>query len=291
MRRNGPGRGWALITGERGLRRRFDRFTPVMRELCDEPGDGAGGGGGGGGKDAAYWEAEARKAFQVRDSVKAEMKKLQESGLVLTPEQKERLAQLETQAQQAEEERAKKAGEFETLKKTLTDKQQKELEERDSKITTLSQKFQRTVVRAEFGSVPWLFSGSAESKTVLDVDMAIAVLGNYVQVEDDDQDPRGYRIVVKGTDGQTIVDGKGNPAPFAEALSELINSLPNRDRILRGSGKAGSGASGEVPLNAGGQIDVTKLTPEQRRDPKVMEALKKQRRGGSGMVLGKAFGG
>lgn len=242
-------------------------------------------------KDAAYWEAEAKKAFDARQRAKAEADDARAKLAKYDGVDPDEYRTLKTEAEKAEEERAKKAGEFETLKKQLTDKHQTELSDRDSKITTLSEKFQKTVVRAEFGSVPQLFGGHGDSKTVLDVDMAIAYLGRYVQVEDDEKDPRGYRIVVKNTSGETIVDGKGNPAPFAEALSELIQSLPNRERILRGSGKTGSGATGEVPLNAGGQIDMTKLTPEQRRDPRVLKALKEQRRGGGGMVMGRAFGG
>lgn len=270
------------------MKRFFPGWGFIGQLLHEEPGGGGGGGGNGDPKDAAYWEGEAKKAFKARDDAKKALKELEESGRVLTPEQKQRLADLEAEAAKVEEERAKKAGEFETLKKTLTDKHSNELGERDKKISTLSDRFQRTVVRAEFGRATDLFGGHDQSKTVLDVDMAISVLGRYVTVEDDDKAADGYRIVVKNSDGEPILDGKGNPAKFTDAIAEVINALPNRDRILRGSGKAGSGANGEVPLDNGGRIDATKLTPDQRKDPKVIEALRKQR-GTGGLVMGRAF--
>lgn len=269
MKRYGPG--WAHLI--------------AMPTFEDPPPDG---GGGGGGKDAAYWEAEAKKAFQARDNVKAEMKKLQEAGLVLTPEQKARQQELEDAAAKADEEKKRAAGQFDTLKQQLVEKHTAELTERDTKLSTLSTRFQNTVVRAEFGTASELFGGHAESKTVLDVDMAISYLGRYVSVQDDEKDARGYRIVVKDAHGNEIVDGKGNPVPFAKAIAEVIATLPNKDRILRGSGKAGSGSSG------GGDgivkdADLETLTRQAAKgNANAIKALR-DRRAGNSIVKGNAW--
>lgn len=298
MRRFGPGRGWsvaeAFITGSSRacVRRRFNAF-PIALPLCDGEGDGGGGGGGGAGaggdKDAAYYKSEAQKAFKARDELKQRLRELEEQGLVLTADQKTKYKELEDAAAKAEEDRAKKAGEFESLKKNLTDKHEKELADRETRISTLSKRFQDTVVRAEFGTATDLFGGHDGSKTVLDVDMAIAVLGRFVTAVDDEADPRGYRIVVKDSRGNEVTDAKGNPLPFSQALAEVISSLPNKDRILRGSGKAGSGARGGSGGHGTGQIDFTNLTPEQLRDPAVIEANKRRIASAGGMTMGSAW--
>lgn len=249
--------------------------------------DDGGGGGGGAEKDAKYWEAEAKKAFTARDTAKAEAKKLADGQM--SAEDRALFDKLKADQATAEEERAKKAGEFETLKTTLTKKHETELADRENKLSTLSDRFRRTVVRAELGAATDLFGGHEDALTVLDVDMADAVLGKFIHVEEDEKSALGYRIVVKIGD-EPIVDGKGNPAPLAKALAEVIETLPNRDRILRGSGKAGSGATGDGPRGKTKTVDVSRgLSREQRNDPKVIAQLKAQRSGG-GLQLGRGFG-
>ena len=264
------------------------RFAPrwahvLLGLLFEEPKpDGGPGGGGGGEKDAAYWQGEAKKAFEARDTVKSELKRLQESGAILTEDDRKDFATLKKQAADAEEEKKRKAGEFDALKTQLVEKHATELETRESKIATLSKRFADTVVRAEFGTATDLFGGHSESKTVLDVDMAIAVLGKYVGAVDDEKDPRGYRIVVKNAHGNEIVDGKGNPVPFAAAIAEVISTLPNKDRILRGSGKAGSGSTGGGPTHSQ-ELDLEVLTKKAAQgDQNAIKALR-DRRSGSGI--------
>jgi len=230
--------------------------------------------------------AEAKKAFEARDKAKKELQALQDSGRVLSEEQIERYRKLEETAQTAEEDRKRKAGEWDSLRTQLADKHANELKDRDAKLSTLSEKFKRTVVKAEFGAATDYFGGES-AKTILDVDLGMAALGRYVTVEDTDDD-LGYRVVVKKPNGETIIGDDGNPAPFTAAIGELIKLLPNRDRILRGSGKTGSGSSGGA---TGGrdQIDFRHLTPEQRRDPKVLAALRASLKSVGGVVMGEAY--
>lgn len=258
-------------------------------------GDGGAGGAGGAGN-AEYYKAEAQKAFRDRDAAKKQLRDLEASGRVVTQEQLDRMTELEAIAAKAEEDRAKKAGDYEALKKQMEEKSakaeqqhKKELEERDTRFSGLSRKFQDTVVRAEFGAATELFGGHDQAKTILDVDLGMAALGKYVVVEDTDEDARGYRIVVKNPRGEVIVDKRGNPAPFREAIAELIEQLPNRDRILRGSGKTGSGSSGGAGAGAGGQRDLTKLKPSDFSDPKVRQQVKDQQNASGGVQIGSAF--
>lgn len=270
------------------------RFGPgwghmIAQPMFDVEVDGDGGRPGDGGKDAAFYQAEAQKAFKARDEAKKRLRELEDGGLIVNAEQKAKFAELEKAAQQAEEDRAKRAGEFDALKKNMLDKHAKEIAERDTAVSTLSQRFQSTVVRAEFGTASELFGGHADAQTVLDVEMAIAVLGRYVSVADDDKDPRGYRIVVKDVHGDEIEDAKGNPLPFAQALKELIGGLPNKDRILRGSGKAGSGARGGADGRRADDVDYRNLTPAQMRDPDIIAEAKRRTAEAGGIVMGTAF--
>lgn len=273
------------------------RMQDVMRE---DPDGGAGGGtntqgagaaqsgaaGGSGVADADYYRAEAKKAFAARDEFKAKLRQLEESGRVLSDEQLEKYRTLEETAAKAEEERKRKAGEFDSLRVQLTQKHETELKARDEKITHLSQRFKDTVVKAEFGAASDLFGGET-AKTILDVELGMAALGKYVRVEDADDDPRGYRVVVAGPNGQPIVGRDGNPAPFADAMGELIASLPNKDRILRGSGKTGSGSSGgSRSADQGADVDVRRpLTPAELRDPAVRAKLKQQMANAGGLQV------
>jgi hypothetical protein len=242
-------------------------------------------------KDAAYWEKEARQAFKDRDTVKTKLRDLE--GKVLSDEDRQLFDKLKTDQAKQEEDRARKEGEFDKLRTQLVDKHTGELKDRDEKLTRLSTRFQETVVRAEFGSATDLFGGHAEAKTILDVDLAIAAFSRYVRVEDDEKDPRGYRIVVVAPNGDTILDGKGKPAPFAEAIGELISLLPNKDRILRGSGKSGSGNSGGSS-HAGdrGTVDVRQAQrSDSFTDPKAREQMEEQFNRAGGLQIGAAFRG
>jgi hypothetical protein len=201
--------------------------------------------------------AEAKKAFEARDKAKKEIEELRKR--VLNDDDLALFTTLKESQAKAEEDRAKKAGEFETLKQQL----------------------------AEFGAASDYFNGSDSSKTILDVELGMAAFAKYVHVEDADDDPRGYRVIVKSPKNETIVGKDGNPAPFAEAIGELIAQLPNKDRILRGSGKTGSGSSGGS-TGSSQPVDLRNLTAAQLKDPRVLDALKALG-GTTGIQMGSAF--
>lgn len=232
--------------------------------------------------------AEAKKAFEARDKAKKELQSLLDSGRVITDDQVEKYKKLEEAAAKSEEDRKRKSGEWDSLRTQLAEKHANEIKERDSKLSTLSQRFKNTVVRAEFGAASDYFNGSDSSKTILDVDLGMAFLGKFVQVEDTD-DEIGYRVVVKKPNGDIIIGDDGNPAPFASAIGELIKTLPNKDRILRGSGKTGSGSSGGS-THAAAAADVTELTKlAQQGDKAAIEKLRARRNASNALVMGSAL--
>lgn len=274
MKRYGPG--WAHM---------------IAMPTFDEPGEG--GGGGGDGKDVAFYQAEAKKAFEARDQLKKRMRELEEGGLVMTPEQKARLAELEKNAADAEEARKKKEGEFESWRKDITSKHQTELQKATERATALEKEIENDKIAAAFGAATDLFGGGEKSKTILTPSLATRTFREHVSYEEYDfgEEDGGKRktIVVRDTKGKIIRGDGGHPAPFAEAIARLIDGHPDKDHILRGSGKAGSGARGGGGSGKRGEIDFNHLTPEQMRDPEVIEANKRRLAAAGGIVSGEAW--
>lgn len=235
--------------------------------------------------DAAYYKAEAKKAFEARDKEKQRVRELE--AKVLGDDERALFERLKAENEKAEETRKRKAGEWDELKKQLTEKYTSEISARDSRINSLSDRFRDMVIRAEFGSAVDYFSGSETSKTILDVDLGMAYLGKHVSVEDTDDG--GYRVIVKRPNGHVIIGDDGNPAPFGQAIGELIEALPNKDRILRGSGKTGSGSSGGSN-RAAASADVTELTQRAKQgDKDALEQLRRRRNASGALVMGSAF--
>lgn len=225
--------------------------------------------------------SEAKKAFEARDKAKKEADTLRAKLAEIEQVESERAAK-------AEEDRLKKSGEWEAVKQTLVQKHTAELESERTARKALETSYTQEKIEAAFlGASDWF--GGESAKTIMTGDMANAYLGKYVSYEDVELAGKTVKaIVVRDVDGNLILDGKGNPARFAEAIGELIQQLPNKDRILRGSGKTGSGNSGGVTSVASGYIDASTLTPEQARDPNVIKRLQAQVRRG-GQISGRAY--
>lgn len=260
------------------------RVMDVLRE-----GDDTGGGGGGDttvNKDAEFYKAEAQKAFKARDDAKRALREAQEAGRFLSDEQVERYKALETAAAQAEEERKRKAGEFDGWRADILKKHEEALTAEQTRAKQAQERLHGVLKDHAFASASEWFGGS-EAKTILTPAIAASFLGRYVVVEEHEG---VERVVVKNPQGHVIVDPKtGAPAPFTQAVGELIGMLPDKASILRGSGKTGSGNSGGGNGNQS-VIDFRNLTADQRRDPKVLAALRASLPKG-GVVMGEAYEG
>src|SRR4051794_31458853 len=74
----------------------------------------------------AYWQAEAKKAFDAREKTKKELAELK--GNVLSKEDRELFQLLKTEHEQIEEKKKRAEGQFDTLKTELVTKHQAELD-------------------------------------------------------------------------------------------------------------------------------------------------------------------
>jgi hypothetical protein len=259
------------------------RVQDVLRE-GEDSGAGSGAAGAGGGKsDDLIPRTEAIEAFKARDKAKAALRELQESGLVLTKEQKDEIEALRAEKAKAEEDRQKKAGEFDTLRVTLLKQHEAQLQAEREKAAKAEQDLSSTLKGLAFAQASDWFGDSG--KTVLTPEIAEAFYGRYVELD-------GRTVVVKDADGHVILDAKtGKPAAFSDAIGQLIQSLPNKEHVLRGSGKTGSGSSGGSKTSESGEpIDIRRpLKPSEFRDPKVRAALKDQMAAAGGLQSGAGF--
>jgi hypothetical protein len=232
------------------------------------------------------WKAEFQKLSndirvlsRDRDEYKRRLKDL--DGI--DPEEHKTLKQ---QAEKAEEERKRKAGEFdswrgEILKKTEAEKAAIAAE-RDSARTEL----EKTLIGLKFAGASALFGETG--KTVLTPEIAEAYFSRFVSVEEID----GRKsVVVKDSDGHVILNSKtGKPADFADAMAEVIDAMPNKAHIFRGSGKTGSGSSGGSTSTSTANMDLAGLIAKARTgDKDALKALEQRQQRSGQMVMGRAF--
>ena len=228
-----------------------------------------------------FLEGEAKKAYKVRDELKEKLRKLEGNGL--SQQEREEFDALRKEREAAEEERKRKAGEFDAWRQQITQKTQAELDAERQKAQAIEQKYKQTVVGLAFAGAQDLFGGPS-AKTIYTPTVAQKVFGDYIAIDEHDQ------LVVKDQHGDVILDARtGKPASFSVALAELIESLPDKDYHLRGSGKVGSGSPGGSN-SAPTSVDVTKaLTAAQLADPKVRAKLKAHQAAAGGLQMGRAF--
>jgi hypothetical protein len=258
------------------------QYFPVY---SDEPGDGGGGGGGGGDHETVeYLKAEAKKAFEKRDALAKQLRDMQ--ALVLSESDRADFEALKAGRADIDEKKKRAEGQFDTLKTELVTKHEAERKAQADELDKLRTYITQTEIDRAFSSATALFGG-ADALTVLPADIAAAYFRSSVEVTD----VQGQkRVIVKRANGDTIHGADGNPAPFELAMREMIQGLPEsmKDRILRGSGKAGSGSS-DGSKGTPKAVDLTRLTADSFKDPKVRQALKDRQVAAGGMVMGRAF--
>src|SRR5262245_52734272 len=238
--------------------------------------------------DVTKWQSEAKKAFKDRDDVKAKLRDLE--GKVLSDEDRALFDDLKKKTETDEEERKRKAGEFDTWRTQIAEKHAKEIDaERKATETAKADATARekdlhdTLIGLAFAGASEWFGDNG--KTVLPAAIAQSHLARYIDVQTEDG---VRRVIVKNLQGSPILDTKtGQPQEFGKAIGELIDTLPEKDRILRGSGKAGSGNGGGA--GGGRERDLSRLRPADFQDPKVRDAVRQNMATAGGLRFGPAF--
>lgn len=151
----------------------------------------------------------------------------------------EKYKALEAQAAKIEEERAMKAGEFESLKKQLLEAHAKEKQALESKIATLGKSLEENVliatatqaIAAEKG-VPTLLMPHVRSRTKLDDN------GNPVVIDES---------------GNVRVAADGKPLTITALIAEMKSDVNTFGRAFEASGATGAGSQSSNNAASGNQ--------------------------------------
>ena len=148
------------------------------------------------------------------------------------------------------------AGEVERVKTEIAKAYDEKISERDVTIVDLKGQLRTEIIGGAFSRSKFI-----ADKMVIPADMVQASFGKNFKVED------GKIAAYK--DGNRIfsVENIGEHAGFDEALQTLVDTYPNKNAILKGSGNSGSGS--EESGGTGGEGTITRkefdvLSPLQK---------------------------
>ena len=150
--------------------------------------------------------------------------------------------QREDELKAAEEKRLRDAGDFDALKKSMSEQHARELKAQIDALQAergkLSQ-YQRTIeeltVGQSFGNSSFL-----RDETLLTPAKARKLYGEYFDTENGVVKPYNKE---RGQDGrEPLVTSSGEPLSFDEAMKRIIEADPDRERLLRSKAKQGTGA-------------------------------------------------
>lgn len=141
------------------------------------------------------------------------------------------------------------AGEVENLKKSISDSYEKKMAKLIDTIELKDTELYQEKVSSRFAKSTVL------EKTVLPADVAEAYFGKNFKIED------GYVVGYLGDEKIYSKENPGSLANFDEALSEIIEKYPMRDKIM----KADPGGSG-TPSQSGNSPKGKKTIPRSQFD-------------------------
>jgi hypothetical protein len=127
------------------------------------------------------------------------------------------------------------------------------LEEKDRTIQDRDGQIYSLMVTGQFASSKFI-----DQKITVPRGMMADTFGRSFKVEDG-------KVVAYGPDGNKIYSRQrpGDLANFDEALEILVESYPDKEGILKGTGNSGSGATGDKGSYKSG-TDLSKLSPVER---------------------------
>jgi hypothetical protein len=240
----------------------------------------------------AQYEADAARAEATK--VKKQLEEMQKQ--LPSEEQRAKWAELEAKERTAEEDRMKKAGEFDGWRAQISEKHTKELDEKRQQVENERAKADQTEKELNETLIGRSFADTLEwfgptGKTVLMPAVAQSYFAPHVSVEvvpGTNGNPARRRVIVKDHHGAVVIDAKsGQPMPFAQAIGEVIEAHPDKKHLLRGSGKVGSGSAGGEHGMEG--RDLSRLTAKDFKDPKVRDAVREQLAAPGGLKIGPGF--
>jgi hypothetical protein len=173
-----------------------------------------------------------------------------------------------------EEEQLARAGEWDRLKKQMNDAHAVELEterqtrsKAEKQVGTLQEQIADLTVGSAFSSSPFI-----KEELALPAGKARMLFAPHFEYQDGKvvafDKPAGAK------DRTMLVDARGNPKPFEEALKQLVEADPEKDHLLRSKTRPGAG-SGTQPGRQQARSDVTVVSAKDKIAAGLTERAKK----------------
>ncbi|WP_052704250.1 DUF6651 domain-containing protein [Halomonas sp. S2151] len=165
----------------------------------------------------------------------------------VTPERVQELIEAESarQAEQAEREKQdlEKRGEFDRLREMMVSEHEKVLSTKDQELQELREANAQLLGRLDDMTVGSSFSNSPfiSEELLLTPSKARVVYGNHFEVKDGQV--VGYDKPAGAKDRTVLVDGRGEPLGFEDAIRKLVEADPERDSLIRAKAKPGAGSN------------------------------------------------
>lgn len=224
--------------------------APESGDAADKAGDKAPEGDkpeGGEGDKPTDREAKLLKEVMAKKQAMKELEtKLAAFGDV-TPEQIQSLVEAEQarKAEKAEREKQdlEKRGEFDRLREMMVQEHEKVLSAKDQELSELREANTQLVKNIEDMTVGANFSNSQfiSEEMLLTPSKARVIYGNHFEVKDGQV--VGYDKPSGAKDRTMLIDGRGSPLGFEDAIKKLVDADPERDSLIRAKAKPGAGSS------------------------------------------------
>lgn len=192
-------------------------------------------------------EAELLKETMKRKERIKELEEQLKAFGDITPDQVKALVDADKARKAEEAEREKqeleKRGEFDRLREMMVQEHEKVLSAKDQELSELREANAQLVSQIEDMTVGASFSNSQfiAEEMLLTPSKARVVYGNHFEVKDGQV--VGYDKPAGAKDRTMLVDGRGNPLGFEDAIKKLVDADPERDSLIRAKAKPGAGSS------------------------------------------------
>lgn len=213
-------------------------------------------------KDAMKKKERARKAEEERGETAKTLEGLSTQLTELFGDEVtlEDLQERIAEKKKNEEELLRKSGEFDELKKRLVSEHKKQVDTLNGKYGADVKALQGKLEAAEANIRKLLVSNSFGASKYISEELTLTpskaekLYGEHFKVEDTDNGP----VMMAYMGDQPLVDGDGKPKSFDEAMREIIDADDDKELLIRGRAKPGSGSGNENKGNIDASANKTR---------------------------------
>jgi hypothetical protein len=206
--------------------------------------------GGEGDEKTARELARNKKALELSARSVTQLEEQLKRFEGIDPDQIKALLEEKAEAAKAtkklEEEKLRAAGDFEALKTRMLSEHQKELDAERKQASEIKKNVDLLTSQIHELTIGSAFAGSKfiQDDLLLPTRQARRAFEEYFEVKDGEI--VAYDRPAKDTGRVPLVDSKGRNLPFDEAIKQIVEADPDRDRLMKSKQKPGSGQNPSV---------------------------------------------